>query len=304
MSKASRGCPRPSPSSRRPPRKIPRSTVGTVTEIYDYLRLLFARVGRVHCPSCGKEIASQTVQQMVDRIMAMPEKTPPAAAGAARPRAQRGIPQGAQAAAGRWLRPRAYRRRNVRAGRRDASGQEQEAYHRSGGRPAWWSRRGSRAAWPIRWRRRCASAEGIVRVEVVDGESQLFSEQHACVECGISLPEITPRMFSFNNPYGACPDCAGLGTRMYFDPEQVVPNPAAVAARRGDRSLGEPHRLLLPAAAGGAGGSLPVRSPRTLCQLCRKRCARRCCTARGRRRCGSSSIRAVAGIFTRSPSKG
>jgi excinuclease ABC subunit A len=61
---------------------------------------------------------------------------------------------------------------------------------------------------------------------VVDGESQLFSEQHACADCGISYPEITPRMFSFNNPYGACPDCSGLGTRMYFDPEEVVPNPA------------------------------------------------------------------------------
>jgi excinuclease ABC subunit A len=68
-------------------------------------------------------------------------------------------------------------------------------------------------------------AGGIVRVEEVDGESRLFSEQHACADCGISYPEITPRMFSFNNPYGACPDCSGLGTRMYFDPEEVVPNP-------------------------------------------------------------------------------
>jgi excinuclease ABC subunit A len=68
-------------------------------------------------------------------------------------------------------------------------------------------------------------ADGIVRVEEVDGESRLFSERHACADCGISYPEITPRMFSFNNPYGACPDCSGLGTRMYFDPEEVVPNP-------------------------------------------------------------------------------
>jgi excinuclease ABC subunit A len=69
-------------------------------------------------------------------------------------------------------------------------------------------------------------ADGVVRVEEPGGTSQLFSEQHACIECGVSYPEITPRMFSFNNPYGACPDCSGLGTRMYFDPEQVVPNPA------------------------------------------------------------------------------
>ena len=100
--------------------------------------------------------------------------------------------------------------------------------------------------------------EGLVRVEVVGGESQLFSEWHACVECGISIPEMTPRMFSFNNPYGACPDCSGLGTRMYFDPDQVVPNRQLVAAGRCDRALVDPDRLLLPAGPGSPGGFLRV----------------------------------------------
>src|SRR3989441_577802 len=111
----------------------PRSTVGTVTEIYDYLRVLFARIGVPHCPNCGRVISAQTVQQMVD---------------------------------------------------------------------------------------------GVVQVEALEGgERMVFSERLACAECGISLPEMSPRMFSFNSPYGACEACAGIGTRWEIDPERLVPNP-------------------------------------------------------------------------------
>src|SRR5205814_2364825 len=114
--------------------KNPRSTVGTVTEIYDYLRVLFARIGVPHCPSCGRVISAQTVQKLAD---------------------------------------------------------------------------------------------GVVQVEPVEGKpdaNMLFSERLACAECGIPFPEVSPRMFSFNNPFGACPDCSGIGTRYEIDPERLVPN--------------------------------------------------------------------------------
>jgi len=205
--------------------KNPRSTVGTVTEIYDYLRLLFARVGRVHCHSCGKEIASQSVEQMVDRVLAMPEGTRLLLlAPLVRGRKGEYRKELKQLQADGFVRVRI----------------DGEMYE-LGEEPALDKNKKhtievvvDRLVIKGDIRARLADSletslklgEGIVRVEEPGGESQLFSEQHACIECGVSYPEITPRMFSFNNPYGACPDCSGLGTRMYFDPEQVVPNPA------------------------------------------------------------------------------
>src|SRR5947208_60516 len=125
--------------------KNPRSTVGTVTEIYDYLRVLFARIGVPHCPSCGAVISAQTVQQMVDRVM--------------------GLPVGTRL---------------------------------------------------------------LVLAPVVRGRKgeyrKLFSERLACAACGVSFPEVSPRMFSFNNPYGACADCGGIGSRYEIDPALVAPN--------------------------------------------------------------------------------
>ncbi|ABA87350.1 excinuclease ABC, A subunit [Syntrophotalea carbinolica DSM 2380] len=204
--------------------KNPRSTVGTVTEIYDYLRLLFARVGHIHCHKCGKEISSWTVQQMVDRIMNLPEKTKlllmaPIVRGR----------KGEYRKELRQLQADGFVRIRIDGEMRELAEDialEKNKKHtlevvvdRLVIRPGIESRLADSLETALRL------AEGIVRVEEVDGESHLFSEQHACADCGISYPEITPRMFSFNNPYGACPACSGLGTRMYFDPEEVVPNP-------------------------------------------------------------------------------
>jgi excinuclease ABC subunit A len=204
--------------------KNPRSTVGTVTEIYDYLRLLFARVGRIHCHGCGKEISSWTVQQMVDRIMTLPEKTrlllmAPIVRGR----------KGEYRKELRQLQADGFVRIRIDGEMRELAEDialDKNKKHplevvvdRLVIRPGIESRLADSLETSLRL------ADGIVRVEEVDGESRLFSERHACADCGISYPEITPRMFSFNNPYGACPDCSGLGTRMYFDPEEVVPNP-------------------------------------------------------------------------------
>jgi excinuclease ABC subunit A len=204
--------------------KNPRSTVGTVTEIYDYLRLLFARVGHIHCHGCGKEISSWTVQQMVDRIMTLPEKTrlllmAPIVRGR----------KGEYRKEMRQLQADGFVRIRIDGEMRELAEDitlDKNKKHtlevvvdRLVIRPGIETRLADSLETALRL------ADGIVRVEEVDGESRLFSEQHACAECGISYPEITPRMFSFNNPYGACPDCSGLGTRMYFDPEEVVPNP-------------------------------------------------------------------------------
>lgn len=204
--------------------KNPRSTVGTVTEIYDYLRLLFARVGRIHCHGCGKEISSWTIQQMVDRIMTMPEQTKlllmaPMVRGR----------KGEYRKELRQLQADGFVRIRIDGEMRELAEDivlDKNKKHtlevvvdRLIIRPGIETRLADSLETALRL------ADGIVRVEEVDGESRLFSEQHACADCGISYPEITPRMFSFNNPYGACPACSGLGTRMYFDPEEVVPNP-------------------------------------------------------------------------------
>jgi excinuclease ABC subunit A len=204
--------------------KNPRSTVGTVTEIYDYLRLLFARVGRVHCPECGREIASQTVQQMADRLLSLPEKSRLLLlAPIIRDRKGEYRKELKELLADGFVRVRI----------------DGEIYELSDPPPLDKNRRHTievvvdrivvkegiegRLAESLETALRLG--DGMVRGEVVGGESLLFSERHACVECGVSLPEITPRTFSFNSPQGACPDCAGLGTRMYFDPAQVVPDP-------------------------------------------------------------------------------
>lgn len=203
--------------------KNPRSTVGTVTEIYDYLRLLFARVGRVHCPQCDREITSQTVEQMVDRVMMMTEGSrllvlAPIVRGR----------KGEYRKELRQLQADGFVRVLV-DGAMYELGEEipldknkkhtiEIVVDRLVVKPEIAGRLADSLETALRL------ADGIVRIKVVGGESTLFSEQHACVECGISFPEIAPRMFSFNNPYGACADCSGLGTRMYFDADMIVPN--------------------------------------------------------------------------------
>lgn len=201
----------------------PRSTVGTVTEIYDYLRLLFARVGVPHCYKCGKVISQQTVEQMVDQILAYPERTKlQILAPVVRGR------KGEFQSKFEELKKSGYVRIKVDGEMRELSEEitlEKNKKHNIevvidrivvkegiAGRLA----DSLEAALKL--------ADGIVWVEIIDGETLTFSEKFACVDCGISVGEITPRMFSFNSPFGACPECDGLGSKMEVDLDLVVPD--------------------------------------------------------------------------------
>ncbi len=204
--------------------KNPRSTVGTVTEIYDYLRLLYARVGDILCHRCGHKIAAQTVEQMVDQIMLLPEKTRLLVmAPIVRERKGEYRKELAQLQAAGYVRMRIDGEMHELG---DPITLDKNKKHtlevvidRLVVKPDITSRLAESIETAVQL------ADGLVRLEVPEGNSMLFSARHACIECGLSYPEITPRMFSFNNPHGACPDCSGLGTRMLFDREQVVPNP-------------------------------------------------------------------------------
>jgi excinuclease ABC subunit A len=203
--------------------KNPRSTVGTITEIHDYLRLLFARVGRPHCPQCGREIKSQTVQQIVDQVMDLPPGT--------RLQILSPIVRGRKGEYRKeldHLRKSGYARVKVDGTVRDLSEDIPLEKNKKHTLEVLVDRLAVKGGAEKRLADSLATAlnlsEGIVKVEIVGGEELVFSEKFACVECGISYPEISPRMFSFNNPYGACPQCDGLGTTMYFDPDLVVPD--------------------------------------------------------------------------------
>ncbi|NLV24219.1 MAG: excinuclease ABC subunit UvrA [Deltaproteobacteria bacterium] len=201
----------------------PRSTVGTVTEIYDYLRLLFARAGQAFCYGCGREISSQTVQQMVDRITALPEKTkllllaPLVKGRKGEYRKELRKLQGDG-----FVRVRIDGEMFELGDKIELDKNKKHTIEVVVDRLLVKDGIAGRLADSLETALKLG--EGIVRVEIVDGESLLFSEKHACPECGISYPEIAPRMFSFNNPFGACPACSGLGNRRYFDPDRVVPD--------------------------------------------------------------------------------
>ena len=203
--------------------KNPRSTVGTVTEIYDYLRLLFARVGHPHCYACGKEIVSQTISQMVDRVMELPEKTKimvmsPIIRGR----------KGEYRKEFETFRKDGYVRVRVDGELRDLSEEitlDKKKKHDIEvvvDRLVIKEDIKTRLADSIETALKLA--DGLVLIDEVDGKSHMFSEKFSCIDCGISYPEITPRMFSFNNPYGACPSCDGLGTKRFLDPELIVPD--------------------------------------------------------------------------------
>ena len=203
--------------------KNPRSTVGTTTEIYDYLRLLFARVGKPYCWKCGKEISSQTVQQMVDKILALPEGTKfQVLAPIVRSR------KGEYRQIFEDLQREGYVRVRVDGELRDLSEEivlERYKNHtievvvdRLVNKDGIVQRLADSVEIAVKL------AEGIVLINVIDGEDLLFSEKLSCIDCGISYPELEPRMFSFNNPHGACPDCDGLGTQRVIDPKLVVPD--------------------------------------------------------------------------------
>ncbi len=209
--------------------RSPRSTVGTVTEIADYLRLLFARVGHPVCFQCGREIAAQTVQQVVDRLVALaPETRLHLYAPVVRDR------KGEHRKELDALRRGGFVRVRVDGELRDLA--EEWTLARTARHTIevlvdrLVVRSGSSAVSPIRWRSPSRTAAGTVLVEATPpggGEPQalFFSERHACPVCGVSYPEITPRFFSFNSPHGACPTCGGLGAQRRLDPTLVVREP-------------------------------------------------------------------------------
>ena len=201
----------------------PRSTVGTVTEVYDYLRLLYARAGRPHCPNCGKPIAQQSVDQMVDAIMTQPEGTKLLIMA----QLVRGK-KGEHRKVLDQIRRDGYVRVRIDGELRDLGEEialEKQKKHtieivvdRLVVRAGTESRLTDSLETALR------AGGGVVYVQVVDGDTLMFSENFACIDCGISLPEIAPRMFSFNSPFGACPVCTGLGSHKEFDEELVVPD--------------------------------------------------------------------------------
>ena len=201
----------------------PRSTVGTVTEIYDYLRLLYARVGRPHCPVCGRPIAGQSLDQIVEQILALPEGTR-FTVNAPIVRDRKGEFRDVL----EELRRDGFTRVKVDGEQRlleDEIVLDKKFKHtievvvdRLVLKPDLRQRLTQSVETAT------SLAEGLVGVDVVDGESLLFSENFACPEHGVSLPELEPRIFSFNAPHGACPRCTGLGAQLEIDPDMLVPD--------------------------------------------------------------------------------
>jgi len=206
------------------PSRNPRSTVGTVTEIYDYLRLLFARTGHPHCPKCGREITTQTVQQIVDAIQNLPQNSRiMIMAPLIRDR------KGEYQAVFDDLGKAGYVRVRVDGHIYDLSQEIQLDKNKKHAIEAVVDRlvvgqSGSQSRIADSVETALKLGAGVVLVSIVDGEELLFSEHFACVYCGISLGEIAPRTFSFNSPHGACPACTGLGMKMEVEPDLVIPN--------------------------------------------------------------------------------
>lgn len=203
----------------------PRSTVGTVTEIYDYFRLLFARIGIPHCPKCGKEIKKQTVDQMVDDIMKLPERTKiQLLAPVVRGR------KGTHAKVFEQARKSGYVRVSVDGNVYDLSEDivldKNIKHHIEVVVDRLVIKEGIEKRLADSIENVLKLAEGILIVDVIGGEKINFSESFACPDCGISINEIEPRSFSFNNPFGACPTCNGLGFKMEFDEGLIIPDPS------------------------------------------------------------------------------
>ena len=213
----------------------PRSTVGTVTEIYDYFRLLYARIGIPHCPNCGKEIKKQTVDQMTDQIMELPERTKiQLLAPVVRGR------KGTHAKLLEKAKKSGYVRVRIDGNMYELTEEirlEKNIKHnieivvdRLVVKPGIEKRLTDSIETTLNL------AEGLMTVDVIDGEPINFSQSFSCPDCGISIDEIEPRSFSFNNPFGACPECFGLGYKMEFDEDLMIPdkslsiNQGAIAA--------------------------------------------------------------------------
>jgi excinuclease ABC subunit A len=220
----------------------PRSTVGTVTEIYDYLRLLYARIGKPHCPICGRPIAGQSLEAIVDQILRLPDGTRfTVNAPVVRDR------KGEYKDLLEELRADGFTRVKVDGEQRLLEEEielDKKYKHtievvvdRLVMKPDLRTRLAQSVETAV------ALAEGLVTIDIVDGESTTFSERFACPDHGVSLPELQPRVFSFNSPHGACPRCTGLGAQQEIDPDLLVPDPTL--------SIGE--GALVPWSVGGSG---------------------------------------------------
>ncbi len=205
--------------------KNPRSTVGTATEIYDYLRVLFARIGKPHCYRCGRPINPQTVEQIIQRILTLPQGSrlillSPIISGK----------KGEHKQELARLRKMGFVRARVDGTILDLDEDISLDRYKQHTIEAVVDRLILKEGIARRLRDSLetglALSEGILRILINQREELIFSEKLACIHCGISYPEITPRTFSFNSPYGACPACGGLGTKEYFDPNLVIPDPS------------------------------------------------------------------------------
>ncbi|MFD0870513.1 excinuclease ABC subunit UvrA [Paenibacillus residui] len=203
----------------------PRSTVGTVTEIYDYLRLLFARIGRPHCPVHGVEITAQTIEHMVDRIMDYPERTrlqilAPLVSGR----------KGEHVKLLSDIQKQGFVRVRVNGEIRELSEKIELEKNKKHSIEVVVDRivvkEGVETRLADSLETALKLADGRVLVDIIDQEELLFSQNLACPECGFSMEELAPRMFSFNSPFGACPECDGLGNQMIVDPDLLVPDPS------------------------------------------------------------------------------
>ena len=201
----------------------PRSTVGTVTEIYDYFRLLFARVGIVHCPKCGREISKQTVDQMVDQIMKLPERTKiQLLAPVVRGRKGEHVKLLDQAKKKGYVRVRIDG--NLYELTEEIKLDKNIKHNIEIVVDRLIVKEGIEKRLADSIEQVMELSEGLVYVDVIDQEMLRFSQSFSCPDCGISIDEIEPRSFSFNNPFGACPDCYGLGYKMEFDEELMIPD--------------------------------------------------------------------------------
>ena len=201
----------------------PRSTVGTVTEIYDYMRLLYARIGIPHCPKCGKEIRKQTIDQMVDQILSLPERTRiQLLAPVVRGRKGEHVKVLDHARKSGYVRVRIDG--NLYELTEEIKLEKNIKHNIEVVVDRLVVREGIEKRLTDSIETVMALTGGLMTVDVVDGESMNFSQSFACPDCGISVDEVEPRSFSFNNPFGACPECFGLGYKMEFDEELMIPD--------------------------------------------------------------------------------
>ena len=201
----------------------PRSTVGTVTEIYDYMRLLYARVGIVHCPKCGREIKKQSVDQIVDQIMGLPERTKfQVLAPVVRGRKGEHVKVLESAKKSGYVRVRVdgiiYELTEDIKLEKNKKHNIEIVVDRLSVKERMEKRLTESVETAL------ALADGLAMIDVIDGETLNFSQSFACPDCGISVEEVEPRSFSFNNPFGACPECFGLGYKMEFDIDLIIPD--------------------------------------------------------------------------------